>query len=275
MVPQLKAGNDKSMQHTNIVILTGAGISAESGLSTFRDGGGLWDDHRIEDVATPEAFARNPALVQRFYNIRRAQLKSVQPNAAHIALAHLVAQWKGRVTIITQNVDDLHERAMTARHCEELCSEAIQKTGSPRPDGLAMTESTLLHMHGELKKARCSLSEEVFAWEEDIEADTKCPCCKKTGRLRPHIVWFGEMPLHMDVIYHLLGDCDLFLSIGTSGNVYPAAGFVQEVRRHGRAHTVEINMEPSGGHTLFHEKRYGKAGEILPGYIDNLLKNND
>ncbi|MFO0390199.1 MAG: Sir2 family NAD+-dependent deacetylase [Alphaproteobacteria bacterium] len=232
--------------YQNIVILTGAGISAESGLSTFRDNGGLWNNHRIEDVATPEAFARNPELVQKFYNIRRAQLKDVQPNAAHIAIAELAKKWPGRVTVITQNVDDLHERVMP---------------------------ESIIHMHGELKKARCSITEKVYSWEEGITADTPCPCCKKTGRLRPHIVWFGEMPLYMDLISHLLAECDLFMSIGTSGTVYPAAGFVHEVRTHGRAHTVVINLEPSNGYSLFHEKIYGKAGEVLPEYVDKILKN--
>ena len=233
--------------YQNIVILTGAGISAESGLTTFRDNGGLWDNHRIEDVATPEAFERNPALVQKFYNIRRKQLKDVQPNAAHVAIAELAKKSPGRVTVITQNVDDLHDRVMEPHQ--------------------------VIHMHGELKKARCAMTDEVFAWDGDILADTVCACCKKTGRLRPHIVWFGEIPLHMELISHLLAECDLFMSIGTSGTVYPAAGFVHEVRTHGRAHTVEINLEPSGGYTLFHEKIYGKAGEMLPGYINNLLNN--
>jgi NAD-dependent deacetylase len=233
------------MQGKTIVILTGAGISAESGLATFRDNNGLWCNHRIEDVATPEAFARNPALVHEFYNLRRAQLKEAKPNAAHIALAELSATWEGKMFLVTQNVDDLHERA-----------------------GLAQG---LFHMHGELKKARCTASEEVVEWHDDMTTQTICACCNKPGRMRPHIVWFGEMPLHMDLIYKLLADCDLFISIGTSGNVYPAAGFVQQVRMHGRGHTVELNMEPSRGHSLFHEKIYGPATKIVPEYVKRLL----
>jgi len=229
-----------------VVVLTGAGISAESGLATFRDEDGLWCRHRIEDVATPEGFARDPALVHGFYNARRAQLKDAQPNAAHVALADLAKRWPGRVVIITQNVDDLHERA-----------------GAP--------PGTVLHMHGELGKARCQVSHRVFDWLNDTAPDTLCPCCGKPGGLRPHIVWFGEMPLHLDVIYDRLAACDLFLSIGTSGQVYPAAGFVHEVRRHGRGHAVELNLEPSDGHSLFHEKIYGPAGRIVPQYVARLL----
>lgn len=237
--------------HDTIVILTGAGVSAESGLATFRDQNGLWCSHRIEDVATPEGFCRNPALVHEFYNQRRAQLKEAQPNAAHMALAELAAGWPGRVFLITQNVDDLHEKAMQ-RHEQPLAYE-------------------LLHMHGELKKARCIASEEIFDWHDDMTADTPCPCCCKANRLRPHIVWFGEMPLHMELIYRVLQECDLFMSIGTSGNVYPAAGFVQEVRAAGRAHTVELNMEPSTGYTLFHEKIYGPATQTVPAFVKTIL----
>lgn len=227
----------------NIVILTGAGISAESGLATFRDNNGLWCDHRIEDVATPEAFERDPALVHRFYNQRRAQLKEARPNAAHMALAKLQKNWPGKVLIVTQNVDDLHERG----------------------------GAEVIHMHGELKKARCAHSEKIFDWEADMDSATVCPSCKKPGHMRPHIVWFGEMPLYMDAIYHALSACDLFISIGTSGNVYPAAGFVQEARSNGRAHTVELNMEPSLGHSLFAEKIYGPAGKIVPEYIERIV----
>jgi len=226
-----------------IVILTGAGISAESGLATFRANNGLWCNHRVENVATPEAFARDPKLVHNFYNMRRTQLKKAKPNAAHLALAELQRDWPGKVVIITQNVDDLHERA----------------------------GASVLHMHGELRKTRCLISEKIFDWEDDTNTQILCPCCKKTGTMRPHIVWFGEMPLHMDEIHHLLHECSLFMSIGTSGNVYPAAGFVQEVRFAGRAHTVELNMEPSLGHSLFAEKIYGPAGQVVPTYVQQLL----
>jgi NAD-dependent deacetylase len=229
----------------NIVILTGAGISAESGIPTFRASDGLWAGHHVEDVATPEGFARNPALVQEFYNTRRAQLKDITPNAAHFALAELSEKHDGKVFIITQNVDDLHERA-----------------GG---------KYKLHHMHGELKKVRCLLSDEIFHWEEPIEPDTTCPCCKRTGTLRPHIVWFGEMPLEMELIDYMLSECDLFISIGTSGNVYPAAGFVQQVRLLGKAHTVELNAEPSLTNTLFHEKIYGKATVVVPQFVKHFL----
>lgn len=229
------------MDYQNIVILTGAGISAESGLLTFRDNDGLWCNHRIEDVATPEAFQRNPKLVHEFYNLRRAQLAEVKPNAAHLALAELAKHRK--VTLVTQNVDDLHERA----------------------------GSHPIHMHGELKKVRCDVCEGVQHWEEILGQETACPACERKGAMRPHIVWFGEMPLYMEAIYQRLRECDLFISIGTSGNVYPAAGFVQEVRSIGRAKTVELNLEPSQGNSLFHDKIYGKATEIVPRFVEQLI----
>jgi NAD-dependent deacetylase len=239
------------MHGKTIVILTGAGISAESGLATFRDHNGLWCNHRIEDVATPEAFQRNPALVHQFYNMRRAQLKEAAPNAAHLALAELAQHWEGRLLLVTQNVDDLHDRA---------------GEGKTLRDGY-----NLLHMHGELRKARCLATEQVFDWDEDMSSNTPCPCCKQPQRLRPHIVWFGEMPLRMEFIYQMLRECDLFLSIGTSGNVYPAAGFVHEVRSLRQGHTVELNMEPSSGHSLFHEKIYGPATRTVPEFTRRIL----
>ncbi|MAD43814.1 MAG: NAD-dependent protein deacylase [Oceanospirillaceae bacterium] len=231
-----------STQFRRIVVLTGAGISAESGLKTFRDGDGLWENHSVEDVATPEAFERNPALVQNFYNERRRQLADVHPNPAHQALADFEQSFDGSFLLVTQNVDDLHERA-----------------GS----------ENLLHMHGELLKARCINSGAVISFSQDITADTPCPCCQQLS-LRPHIVWFGEMPLYMDDIYAALEQCDLFVSIGTSGHVYPAAGFVQIARQAG-AHTVELNMEPSNVEDLFAEHRYGPAGTEVPGYFQSLL----
>lgn len=236
---------------SSIVVLTGAGISAESGLATFRASDGLWCNHRIEDVATPEAFERNPKLVHEFYNMRRSQLKEVQPNAAHIALARLAREWKGDFLLVTQNVDDLHERAWEG-----------QKTARG---------FEFLHMHGELKQMRCTESGKVFPIDSDISTASACACCKDMGNLRPHIVWFGEMPIGMEQIYKALHDCDLFISIGTSGNVYPAAGFVQEVRRRGKGHTVELNLEPSLGHSMFHETIYAAATEAVPGYIEKLL----
>jgi len=236
------------MTHPNLVILTGAGISAESGVPTFRADDGLWCGHRVEDVATPEAYARDPALVQDFYNLRRRQLKTVQPNAAHRALAELAARWRGDFLLVTQNVDDLHDRA----HAE-----------APPTPGFA-----LIHMHGELLKARCTRSDRVCDWPGDMAADEASPHHPQ-GRMRPHIVWFGEMPLEMARIERALERCDLFVSIGTSGAVYPAAGFVQQARSAG-ARTVEINLEPTMGARLFEEGVYGPATEAVPRFFDNL-----
>jgi NAD-dependent deacetylase len=232
------------MTPPRIVILTGAGISRESGLHTFRDPDGIWARHRIEDVATPEAFARNPALVQGFYNARRAQLRdpSLHPNAAHEALAELDARWPGDLLLVTQNVDNLHDRA-----------------GSRR----------LIHMHGEMAKARCLRCGVVSAAEGDLSPETPCPACGTRGGMRPHVVWFGEMPLEMERIGAALESCDLFVSIGTSGAVYPAAGFVQEVRHH--ADTLELNLEPSEGSHLFDEARHGPATQLVPAFVKDLL----
>jgi len=228
----------------NIVVLTGAGISAESGLATFRGPDGLWEGHRVEDVATPEAFARDPALVHAFYDARRANLGKVEPNAAHRALARLDAEWAGELLIVTQNVDDLHERAGARR---------------------------LLHMHGELKSAWCRACDARMGWEAEMGHGPACPDCGVAGRLRPDIVWFGEMPYAMDQIDRALMDADLFVSIGTSGNVYPAAGFVQTARYCG-ARTLEMNLDPSLGSYLFHESRTGKAGELVPAWVEEMLQ---
>lgn len=225
----------------NIVVLTGAGISAESGLQTFRAADGLWCGHRVEDVATPEGFEANPALVHEFYNMRRSQLKEVAPNTAHRALAELAAGWEGNFLLVTQNVDDLHDRA----HAEVIAGGGFE----------------LIHMHGELLKGRHCFTQEIREWHGDMSEDEPW---------RPHIVWFGEIPLEMPKITRALGECDLFVSIGTSGNVYPAAGFVQEARAAG-AHTVELNLEPSLTQSLFEEKRYGKATEIVPEFVAELL----
>ena len=230
--------------YSNIVVLTGAGISAESGVSTFRDQGGLWERHRIEDVATPEAFRRDPVLVQGFYNMRRAQLPAVEPNAAHVALGKLERRFSATVTVVTQNVDNLHER------------------GGSR---------NVIHMHGELCKVRCGHCLSVFEWTVDCTQETPCPGCGLAPALRPHIVWFGEMPFDMERIEAALAACDLFVSIGTSGNVYPAAGFVSLVRSIGRAHTMEINLEPSEGAGYFAETRHGEAGTLVPLLVEELL----
>ena len=228
----------------NIVILTGAGVSAESGLKTFRDGGGLWENHRVEDVATPQGFINNPKLVQRFYNLRRKQLQTVEPNAAHTALAQLEREWQGEFLLVTQNVDNLHERA-----------------GS----------KNVLHMHGELLKVSCQKTLEIFKWNEDIEiGTTECPCCKQVNNLRPYIVWFGEIPLYMDAIATALMNCDTFIAIGTSGQVYPAAGFVQEAKFH-KATTIECNMEPSHNR-YFDHGLYGPATTKVPLFAQSVIR---
>jgi NAD-dependent deacetylase len=241
-------------EYPSIAILTGAGISAESGLATFRASDGLWCNHRIEDVATPEGFAHNPALVHQFYNMRRAQLREVAPNAAHIALARLCAEWPGQVFLITQNVDNLHQRA--------------QEMHTPH------AASMLIPMHGELTKIRCTACDMIFEWHDDLSTHHTCPHCATRGTLRPHIVWFGEMPLALEIIDHALHSCSLFLSIGTSGNVYPAAGFVRTARMAGSAHTAELNLEPSAGQSLFHERCYGPATQVIPEYVERILSGN-
>lgn len=227
----------------NIVILTGAGVSAESGVPTFRGPDGLWEGYRVEDVATPEAFRRDPVLVQRFYDDRRAALGRVEPNAAHRALARLDVEWPGEMLLVTQNVDGLHERA-----------------GSQR----------LLHMHGELKRAWCRACDARLPWDAPLSGDVACPACAAKGRLRPDIVWFGEMPYAMDRIGAAIERCDLFVAIGTSGAVYPAAGFVQWATSAG-AHTIEFNLEPSLGTGFFDEARHGPAGATVPAWVDELL----
>jgi len=229
----------------NIVILTGAGISAESGIRTFRGADGLWENHRLEDVATPEAFARDPGLVQRFYNERRRQLQQpdIQPNAAHLALARLEQQHGGTVTLVTQNIDDLHDRA-----------------GS----------HNLLHMHGELLSVYCTRSLKRRRWTDDVATFEPCDCCQPPGVLRPDVVWFGEIPLHMEAIEAALVDCQLFISIGTSGNVYPAAGFVRLARQVG-ARCIEVNLEGSMISSAFHEHRVGPATVEVPKLVEEIL----
>jgi len=225
-----------------IVILTGAGISAESGIDTFRAAGGLWEQHRVEDVATPEGFARNPDLVLGFYDMRREALAKVEPNPAHIALARLELEFRGELLLVTQNVDDLHERGGSAR---------------------------VLHMHGELNSALCTSCETRSKWLEAMLDRPPCPVCR-APTLRPDIVWFGEMPYQMGRIYAAIEACDLFVSIGTSGAVYPAAGFVQEARAAG-ARTLELNLEPSEGSRWFHETRIGPASVVVPEWVEEVL----
>ena len=225
-----------------IVILTGAGISAESGLGTFRDEGGLWSQHRIEDVATPEGFARNPKLVHDFYNARRVQAAAAQPNAAHEALARLQRDWPGEVVIVTQNVDALHEAGGAAR---------------------------VIHMHGELAGALCAACDHRWPAPRRMAPGHPCPACAAPAA-RPDVVWFGEMPYHMEAIYSHLAEADLFVAIGTSGQVYPAAAFVQEAAMAG-ARTLELNLEPSAVVSDFDETRFGPATRIVPAWVDEML----
>jgi NAD-dependent deacetylase len=229
--------------YQRIVILTGAGLSAESGLSTFRDKDGIWAKHRIEDVATPQAFARDPVAVLAFYNTRRKGARDVKPNAAHEALARLEADFPGEVLTVTQNIDPLHEQAGT---------------------------KNLIHMHGEILKALCAHCGAKQPWEADLSLDLVCGACNKAGGMRPDVVWFGEMPYRMEEITAALGACDLFISIGTSGSVYPAAGFVAEARG-ADAHTVELNLEPSEGISMFAEAIQGRATQVLPACVETLL----
>lgn len=230
----------ESLNHyQNIVVLTGAGISAESGLKTFRDSDGLWEGHRVEEVATPEAYEQSPETVHRFYNARRQQLiNKAKPNKAHTALAEFEQHFKGSFLLVTQNVDNLHELAGSI---------------------------SVLHMHGELLKVKCLNCKKIFHWEEDLTTNTRCSDCQTLGALRPDIVWFGELPKYMKKIENSLNTCDLFVSIGTSGNVYPAAGFTQIAKLAG-AQTLELNLE-STTNGFFDESIEGKAGELIPKYF--------
>lgn len=227
----------------NIVILTGAGVSAGSGVSTFRDPNGIWAKYDYTEVATPEGFAANPVLVHSFYNARREALARVMPNAAHVALARLEAAIGDALTLVTQNVDDLHERG-----------------GSRR----------VIHMHGELLKARCAICGTNHRWTGDLSVETRCPDCKADRFMRPHVVWFGEMPMFMDEIAAAIANADLFVSIGTSGSVYPAAGFVGEARCLG-VPCIELNLEPSQNADVFTDARYGRASEVVPLWVEEII----
>lgn len=227
----------------SIFVLTGAGISAESGIQTFRGSTDLWEGHRVEDVASPAGFARDPGMVFEFYNERRTKIREAQPNAAHLALARLEKEFSGSVTVVTQNIDDLHERA-----------------GS----------QNVIHMHGEVMKARCRGCGGVSPWDSAFDGDDRCPACAVKGKLRPHIVWFGEIPLFMDEIYFALSKADLFISIGTSGHVYPAAGFAEAASRHG-IRTIEINPNSTEISPHFDEHLRGPAGEKVAELVDGLL----
>ena len=230
-------------QVSNIVVLTGAGISAESGLRTFRAEDGLWENHPVEEVATPQGFRRDPDLVQRFYDERRANILAARPNPAHEALARLDAEWPGELLIVTQNIDDLHERAGAKR---------------------------VLHMHGEGLSAWCTACDARHRWTGTLRDEPPCPACGETA-LRPDIVWFGEMPYRMDEIFAALARADLFVSIGTSGAVYPAAGFVQQAKSH-RARALELNLERSQGSHWFDETRLGPASELVPAWVEEVIE---
>ncbi|WP_159564348.1 Sir2 family NAD+-dependent deacetylase [Budvicia diplopodorum] len=233
---------EKEDKMPSVVVLTGAGISAESGIRTFRASDGLWEDHKVDEVATPEGFEANPELVQTFYNARRRQLfqPDICPNDAHKALARLEGVLGNKFLLVTQNVDNLHERAGNLR---------------------------VIHMHGELLKVRCTLSGKVTEWRGDLTVNDGCSCCPTPQPMRPHIVWFGEMPLEMATISQAIAEADYFIAIGTSGNVYPAAGFVRSARLYG-AHTVELNLEPSQIGSAFAEKHYGLASHVVPEFIE-------
>jgi NAD-dependent deacetylase len=243
-MPDTSLPPDAARPDSRIVILTGAGLSAESGLHTFRDRGGIWERYELSEVATPEAFARNPAFVLDFYNQRRRANADVKPNAAHEALARLEREHGGEVWVVTQNIDPLHE--MAGAH-------------------------NLIHMHGEITKALCAECGHREAWGmADILPDSTCMACGTIGRMRPDVVWFGEMPYEMDRIFTLLAQADLFVSIGTSGTVYPAAGFV-EIAREAGAHTLELNLEPSEGASLFHHAVQGKATQTVSALVEQIL----
>ena len=226
---------------TRIVVLTGAGISAESGVPTFRDADGLWEGHDVEDVATPEAFERDPGTVLAFYDPRRRALASVVPNAAHRALARLEGALGDDLLVVTQNVDDLHDRA-----------------GS----------RNLVHMHGELRRAMCLACGARPAWDGDLADRPACPVCGER-MLRPDVVWFGEMPYDLDRIEQAVVACDVFVSIGTSGAVYPAAGYVALASAFG-ARTVELNLEPSDAIIPFDDARAGRASVLVPQWVDEI-----
>ena len=247
VIPFNNKENEKGLKmYQQIVILTGAGISAESGLSTFRDPDGLWEEHKVEDVATPEGYARDPLLVEAFYNARIAQVRdgNIAPNEGHKALAKLEQEFGGELLVVTQNIDDLHERA-----------------GSRR----------LLHMHGELSKCRCPQSQQTFMLQDSFGPEHTCTCCIPAQRLRPHVVWFGEIPIGLDRIQDALDSCDIFIAIGTSGTVYPAAGFIDTANHHG-LETIDINLAEADCHSKFQYHLQGEAGQLLPDLVNCILQ---
>ena len=234
----------------NIIVFSGAGLSAESGIKTFRDTDGLWNGYAVEEVATPQGFEQNPDLVHSFYNSRRRELQTVEPNNAHKAIARLQGEYQGKVVIITQNIDDLMERA----GCQEV-----------------------LHIHGELNKCRCLYCEKEIEWLEDTNTSLPCPSCKELGEwgsLRPAIVWFNEIPLHLSRTEEELSRCDLFISIGTSGVVYPAAGFSQTAKMNG-AKTICFNLKEPENIADFDQFIQGAAGENFPQWVEKFLSENN
>lgn len=232
-----------SSQYQNIVVLTGAGISAESGLATFRSSNGLWNNHKVEDVASVEGFARNPALVHDFYNNLKTEVQTAKPNPAHLSLTKLQQAFPGQVSIITQNVDTLHEKA---------------------------GNQNVYHIHGQINQAVCLNCGQVLESWGDVDTETICPHCQIMGMMKPNIVFFGESLLCMDKVEELLRKCHLYISVGTSGVVYPAAGFVQTVKYYG-AQTIEFTMEPTANNYLFDRHIFGPAGQTLPPYIDEII----
>ena len=231
------------MRASHIAILTGAGVSAESGLGTFRDVGGLWTKYDLADVATPEGYVRDPKLVLEFYNARRVNCANAVPNPAHQAIARLQRDYPGRVTLVTQNIDDLHERGGSAE---------------------------VIHMHGQIMRALCAECGHQWGWTSEMTLGDICHSCATVGTVRPDVVWFGEMPYHMEKIWARTADCDLFVAIGTSGAVYPAAGLVTEARHRG-VQTLEINLEPSDNTDAFDDRVLGPASETVPGWVEGLL----
>jgi NAD-dependent deacetylase len=233
----------------HIFILTGAGISKESGLDTFRDADGIWSKYKIENVCTPDAFLRDPDLVHEFYNGRRQQLSGVVPNDAHHAIARLQRDWPGQVTLVTQNIDDLHNRALAA-------------LGVHAP---------IIQMHGKLLESLCADCGRVEIIAGDLSVDSVCPQCQRAGCVRPNIVWFGEMPYHMNEIYAAVEVADIFIAIGTSGTVYPAAGLVHAARSAGCKRAIELNLEKSEVNQYFTEHRTGPATQLVPALVQELL----
>ena len=230
-------------KYKSIVVLTGAGISAESGLATFRSSNGLWNNHRVEDVATIEAFQRNPEFVHDFYNQMKPELLAAKPNPAHLALTKLQDNYPAPVSIITQNVDTLHEKAKSRN---------------------------IYHIHGQINQAVCLNCGHVLETWNDVTTETVCPQCSIAGMMKPNIVFFGENLLYMDKVERLLASCDLFISVGTSGVVFPAAAFVQTAKLYG-AETYEFNLEKTSNNFYFDHHIFGKAGETLPPFVDALL----